>query len=292
MSEQLDNLDDDLDLDPNLPIEEELEEIDYSKPPGEDDDDDYWKGFAESKGWKSDPSQAPAGMYRDYRAFVQYHDKQTEGKELKGELGNVTKQLSDLAKNQGEFARKLAEQSDREKQELIDKYESKKKEAHNTGDIDAYVKADEAIKKLDSVNTEAKPEEQEVGGEPEVITSFRTSNPELLSTSDKYDPDLNLIVENKFNAELMALGRVPSDEEVQAMLNRVVNAEKGKLVKYQSKPQRKAPGTNQVGNNARSTSLDPGKLDAVSREFYDSILSNSGEVQAKIFLEARLGVKS
>lgn len=265
--------------------EQQEEELSFDRPPGEDDPEDYWKGYAESKGWKADPEGVPAGMWRDYRAFVQYYDKNQDAKEYKSEVGDLKKTLSEIAKEQAELTRSMKEAHRKEIDQQRATFEAQLKEAKENMDFDSYERAQKNLNELPTTDAEVDKDFQEQQENP-VIVEFRKENPELLKDGDAFNQDLNDIVEFRINKQVQE-GKITNEFQLMRALERTFNEEKEKL----AKPPRRAPVTREPGK-PKNSKLSPNDLNPTERKFYDSFIRKGLKDEAEEFLKNLLGDQS
>ena len=271
--------------DPNIDDEildnpDELPET-YEREPNDDDGEDYWKGFAESKGWSDDPSKAKPGYFTDYRAFISKYGTMQDAKLSKSDLAEMKELMKETAKQTGEITKQQREQGAKEVAELKLQLEAAKANAKEALDFDSFEEADAKLKEIESATEKEAPKEDE----PQIFRSFRADNPLVNHDSPDFDAELNGKVEAAVNLALKS-GSVTTEYQLMKVMDKALDEAKGKPAKAMPK----APATNSANNgNARVTKLDPSKLDSASRNMYDFYKRKGLDDVAKDFLKSSLG---
>jgi hypothetical protein len=86
----------------DLPPADEPPELTFDHQPTSEDSDEYWRGFAESKGWK-DADEVDPAEFKGFKAFVRDHGRIQEAR--KGEASQ--KKLDQVIKSTAEIARQV-----------------------------------------------------------------------------------------------------------------------------------------------------------------------------------------
>ena len=254
----------------------------FEREPNDDDSEDYWKGFAESKGWSDDPSKAKPGYFTDYRAFISKYDTMQDAKLSKSDVAEMKKLMEETAKQTGEITRQQREQGAKEVAELKSQLEAAKANAKEALDFDGFEEADAKLKEIESVTTKDEPAESE----PQIFLSFRAENPLVDHGSPEFDAELNGKVEAAVNLALKS-GTVTTEYQLMKVMDKALDEAKGKPAKPMAKP----PSTNSAnGNGSKVVKLDPSKLDTASRNMYDFYMRKGLDTVAKDFLKSSLGV--
>jgi len=275
---------------PDEPIvEDPPEEVNYDHDPTPDDDEDYWKGFAQSKGWKDDPTSVKPGHWTDYRAFINNYGTIQASKSAKAQSSDLERKLENLAKSQAKVAKTLEAQHKREIEQVRSELEGRKKKAEDEEDLAAYKQADEKIKELDATTETATDESPPEPQELEVFVNFRNANPELLKGSDAFDPILNTAVEAEVNKAIQN-GEITDASDLPAFMEGKLSELKSRFVAYQEPPARTPPGTNKVARTA-STKASVADLSSEQRQWYNHFKENGMKDEAEAFLRESLGVK-
>jgi len=262
--------------------EETIDEINYDHEPSDEDPEEYWKGFAESKGWKDDPSTVKPGYWTDYRAFVNKYGTIQESKSAKAASADLERKLDKLTKTTMEVAQRVTAQHQREVSSLKTQLEAKQQEAKDMGDFDEYEKAGEQLKQLDEANQEAK--QEEAAGEHETVRGFRETHPEIMEGSESYDPEINELLQLKLN-NAISTGKVTTEDQWLAMAEKELDHLKSINVKYQAKPVPRPPDTANMNGARKPVKMDVGSLDAGERAYYQHFIENGMKDAAKEFLE-------
>ena len=264
---------------------EEATGLTLDHQPTNDDSDEYWQSFAESKGWK-DSEEIDKADFKGYKAFIRDYDRIQENIESKGDLKEIKKQMTEVIKSNAEVARDIEQRHLREMETLKASLEAKKDKARDEGDFDAY---DAANKELNEVEATAAPKlDQTERQEHDLVTSFRSSNPEILATAEGYDAELNAKVEERFNWSLKT-GAIKTEGEVPALLDQILAEEKAKLERYQEKATRTPPSTNSTRGSAKKVAIDPNNLSSDERKYYDHYVKKGWKDVAENFLKESLG---
>jgi len=253
----------------------------YDHTPTDDDDEDYVKGFAKSKGWSDDPSKAKPGYFTDYRAFISKYDTMQEAKLSKSDVADMKKLLEETAKQTGEVTRLQREQSDQRYNEIKAQLEAAKADAREALDFEANDAADAALKKLEETN--AKEEEKAPATEPDIFLNFRAENPLVDHNSPDFNAELNTRVELAVNAALRS-GTITTEYQLMKVMDKALDDATPK-----AKEMPKAPATNRASGASTGAKLDPSRLDAASRGMYDFYIKKGLDSVAKDFLKSSLG---
>ena len=269
------------DANADLEAEASLEEAAYDHQPTDDDPEEYWKGFAESKGWKSDPATAKPGYFTDYRAFVNKHDTIQESKASKAEAANLERKIDQLAKSQMEVAQRITQQHEREIADLKSKLEAKRANARDEGDFDEYEKAGEQLKALE---TPAVKDEPPVPSEAQPILDFRAKHPEILATSDNFDPDLNDLLQIRLNNAISS-GKVTTEEQWHELAETTLTNLKSQSVKYQAKPTPTPPNSASANGRRPTAKIDVSSLNEGERMYYNHFMESGMKEAAAEFLK-------
>ena len=259
-----------------LESEDVVEEI-------EEQDDDTPQGFLTLEQYiekGGDPD-----MYRGKKAFSQYHERLKSEKEAQREARELKQKLASIESGMSAMAQSIQEQAKADAQKMIDDANRKMAEAKESYDFDEYERqkniAAQAEKKLQQA-----PKQQKAPKEPDFIQEFRARNAIIDHSSDEFDEDINLLVENRFNTRAAKLNpNTATQEDYEELLNAVYTQVTSKLAPKVEKQPKKAPSTRQVSkNNVETQSTSIARLSSSERQMYDVIKDTSGEDAAKRFL--------
>lgn len=269
---------------------EEQHELNFDHQPTNDDDDEYWRGFAESKGWQD--REDKDGDYVGFKAFVRNHDRIESIKNGKGELKDLQRELREVVRGQRDIKEQQEARHKAELDQMKAELEKVRANAKENLDFEAYDKAGD---ELDKLKAAAAPKIDKPQGEAQVFVDFRSENPELLRDSDVYDSALTSLVENEVNGKVRAFyeryDRLPDEQDIKSYLSDAIVEAKSGLVKYQdqNKPSRKPPATNPATRKGGKVTLDPSKLSSSDRGMYDYYKGQGLDKAAEAFLKDSLG---
>lgn len=267
--------------------------------PTKDDSDEYWKDFAISKGWKENSDDVDPAFYTGYKAFVKNHERIQGNRESRSEIKELRKQMDGVVQGQSEILKLQEAEHQKAIDDLRTQLENKKAQAKEDLDFDAFEKADSNLKDLEASTAKA-PAEAAQSAENNVYVSYRNDNPEIMHSSDSFDPKLNSLVEAGVNERVSAHidqstgqwkdGMQPSEYQIIKYLDESMKEAKSGLVRYQEQPARKPPPTNSTkSSGGGKVALDPNNLDALSRKQYDHYMSKGWKDVAETVLKDALG---
>lgn len=273
-----DNLDNDLEAGADAVI---ADEPTYDRTPTDDDDEEYVKGFAKSKGWSDDQSKAKPGYFTDYRAFISKYDTMQDAKLSKSDVADMKRLLEETAKQTGEVTRMQREQGAKEIAGLKSQLEAAKANAKDSLDFDGFEEADAKLKEIEKAETPVA--ETAPTAEPDIFQSFRAENPLVNHSSPDFNEELNGKVELAVNQALKS-GAITTEYQLMKFMDKAL-ADVSPKTKAMPKP----PATNRAGAAQSSGKLDPGKLDSASKSMYDFYIKKGLDTVAKDFLKTSLG---